>query len=100
VSYLLEPKLKAELEKLGLGADVERVSATIRQNYQGEDVLAFDVVVKDELALAKPSRQTGDLFTGIAMTLRQRAAKAGVPLFASVNFLAHSEATRTTKKSA
>jgi hypothetical protein len=92
--------MKTEMEKLGLGAEVERVTANIRQNYQGEDVLAFEVVVKDELALAKPSRQTGDRLTEIAMALRDRAAKAKIPLFASVNFLAHSEAPRTTKKSA
>lgn len=97
MSYVLDPKLKAELEKLGLGADVERVTANIRQNYQGEDVVQFQVVVKDELALAAPSRQTGDRFNEIAMTLRQRAASAGIPLFASVNFIAHSEVPRTKK---
>jgi len=100
VSYVLDAKAKHELEKLGLGTEVERVTASVRQNYDGEDVLKFEVVLKDELAFAKPSRQTGVRLNEIASALRWRAVRAGVPLFASVDFFAHSEVQRPKKKSA
>lgn len=90
VSYILDQRIKTGLEKPPLKG-VVRVIAEIRPNFDGEDVLALRVVLKDDPGLYVVSKEIGERLGKLARELRQRAAKLGVPMFAAVDFVSESE---------
>lgn len=93
MSYILDSgvtsKLAAKPESIDRG--VARVLVGIRPDHTGEDVLSFQVVLKDSVGLKKPSPKMGDRLLKIASELRRRAAELDVPLRASVRFVVESE---------
>jgi len=100
VSYVL---LKNVARKLAqplpeIDPDVARISVDIAPDHNGEDMLFFRVVLKDDTSLAAPSAALGKRLNKIAAALRMRAAKEGLPMFASVGFMAESELPRQRRR--
>ena len=74
-----------------LDPGVLAVKVEVRADHTGEEVLQFRVVLKDSLRMSKPSVKMGQRLQRIAAELRERVAAAGLPLFASVEFVIKSE---------
>lgn len=102
MAYILEPKTVTKLERSPETIDTEiaEVRASLRQDNMGEVVVSFLVVLKDTFNLGKPSAATGERLQRIASALRQRAADADIPMFASVRFALASEVQGSTRRSA
>ncbi len=93
MSFHLNPDSIAALtsQPAALDPDVLAVKVAVRADHTGEDVLQFRVVLKDALKMTKPSVKMGQRLQRIAAELRERVAAAGLPLFASVEFVIKSE---------
>lgn len=102
MSYLLDKGIETKLTRLLPDVDrgVVRVLAEVSPAHTGEDWLYFRVVLKDDTTTAAPSEALGKRLQKIATALRDRAARLGVPMFASVDFVSESELPRQKRKTA
>jgi hypothetical protein len=103
VSYVLDPSIVDKLRAPVGDIDdaVVRVDVRMGLDHDGDDVVFFDVVLRDDAIPAEPSAAFGARLQRISAALRQRSSSM-IPQapFAHVRFRGESESSKVKRRSA